>query len=460
MFVFGKAVYCLSSLLLLSRAPSYHCVAADATNESVGQFTVKLHRQRVPVRTASETVSYKSVYSGTIFIGAPKQEFSVVFDTGSGHVVVPSEQCRDKTCRIHRRYDRKSSLHAVDIDSDGTIVLPGTPRDQLTVAYGTGEITGQFISDNLCLSEPSPSSDLALDSASDQDTSLASASQAPMVKEDCLALRIVMATEMTHDPFHSFSFDGVLGLGLEGLALAPEFSFFGQLFAQGRIAESAFGVFLADGDDEQSEICFGGHSPERLQSEIAWSPVALPELGYWQVKINNIRVGNRSFDFCDDGQCRAVVDTGTSLLTVPQALADDLEEELSLHLRNPPRGSDAQGINCRLAQGAPLHFDIDGITVTLDAGDYSRHEENDSEETPLGNNGAAETTCKPSMLAVDMPAPIGPKLFIWGEPVLRKYYTLYDLAQKRIGFGLAAHKQEQVNEVIATSKPLLPPLLL
>jgi len=39
-------------------------------------------------------------------------------------------------------------------------------------------------------------------------------------------------------------------------------------------------------------------------------------------------------------------------------------------------------------------------------------------------------------MTMDLPAPIGPKLFILGEPILRKYYTVYDSsAPPRIGFG-------------------------
>lgn len=443
-------------LLSLSHGLPCTSAASDAAQiaQSPSKFVVKLHRQRVAVLTETDAMAYKSIYFGTIFIGAPKQEFSVVFDTGSGHVVVPSTACKNETCRIHRRYSRKASPHAVDVDYDGTLVVPGQPRDQITVAYGTGEVTGQFIFDSLCLS--SPSSDLVEGVAP---------LEAPRLDDDCLSLRVVMATEMTHDPFHAFSFDGILGLGLEGLAIAPEFSFFGQMMAQGRVAESTFGVFLADSDDEQSEICFGGHSPEHLLSEPEWSPIALPELGYWQVQIRNVRVGNTSFNFCDDGQCRAIVDTGTSVLAVPKDFADELHGKLAKDLHDPPGGS--KGGGCKHALGSLLHFDIDGLTVTLSPADYSRQAialdgESDDAEAPRNNdteNAAADSKCEPTLLPIDMPAPVGPKLFIWGEPVLRKYYTLYDLEKQRIGFGLASHRHEVQDSPVA-KKPLLRPLLL
>jgi hypothetical protein len=138
-----------------------------------------------------------------------------------------------------------------------------------------------------------------------------------------MMIRLVMATDMTHEPFHSFAFDGVLGLGLKDLALAPEFSFFEVMSVQGRAADTMFGVFLADSDEESSEICFGGHAEDK-HTPLKWAPVAMPDLGYWQVQIRSLRVGNKTLDYCNDGQCRAVVDTGTSLLAVPVDFSDTL----------------------------------------------------------------------------------------------------------------------------------------
>lgn len=439
-----------------------------------------------------DTISYKSVYFGTIALGSPvKQHFSVVFDTGSGHVIVPSMMCTSETCRIHRRYDRQASRYAVDVDHDGTRVLPGAPRDQITVAFGTGEVTGQFVNDRFCLGDHTKDEGSPLLGNTSlttsrrlgvNDTGLTGAQR--QAEQSCMDLRVVMATEMTHEPFHAFAFDGVLGLGLDGLALAPEFSFFGQMVAQGKVQEPTFGVFLADSDDEVSELCFGGHQAERVQGSLHWAPISNPELGYWQVPIRAIRIGNRTLDFCNDGTCRAVVDTGTSLLAVPRAFSDELQSELEGPLRDPPAdtfaGSNQEDeVDCRKAEGALLHFDIeggiDGSTLTLEPGDYSRPSiqivDEDAPEADVSDkaadsagDGKPTTKCQPTLMAIDLPEPLGPKLFIMGEPVLRKYYTVYDWQEKRVGFGLAIHASKAHAEAPspAAEKPSLRrrPLLL
>jgi len=369
--------------------------------------TVELHRQRVPVRGPSGEISYKSVYFGTIFLGGPNpQEFSVVFDTGSGQVIVPSESCQSPTCRVHRRYDQRLSTGppaAQDVDYDGTPVDYGGDRDQITVSFGTGEVTGEFVQESLCLGTV----DRVMDSGG-------------KVDDECIWIRVVSATEMTDDPFQAFSFDGVLGLSLAGLALAPEFSFFNMMVQQGKVSEPSFGVFLGDHDGEPSEICFGGRNEERIASDIEWVPVTLPDMGYWQVMVKDILVGNKSLDFCDDGSCRAVVDTGTSLLAVPKVFVSDLQAEI---LHGQPATLPVVA-DCTMAGLPSLTFVLDGMSLHLEGSDYSRMS---------GNH------CRPALMPFEIAEPLGPKLFILGEPVLRKYYTIYNWKQQQVGFGKAKH---------------------
>ncbi|CAL1147914.1 unnamed protein product, partial [Cladocopium goreaui] len=221
------------------------CVHATKNAVEHGPFSVTLRRQVIPLHSEDGVVHHKSAYYGEISVGTPPQPFEVVFDTGSGHLVLPSIMCRSATCLSHRRYRRRASLVAKDIDVDGTPVMPNQARDQITVSYGTGEITGIFVQDKVCLGPKAPApaqkgrvagsaagaSLLQLDRARMQ-------SAAELVEDDeddearpkgvdhgCVDLRLVSATEMTDDPFSSFRFDGVLGLGLPSLSQTMEFNF-------------------------------------------------------------------------------------------------------------------------------------------------------------------------------------------------------------------------------------------
>ena len=129
------------------------------------------------------------------------------------------------------------------------------------------------------------------------------------------------ATEMSSDPFLGFRFDGVMGLSLSGLSETPELNFLNVLSEvlenSHNCGSQSFGVFLASNTREESDIAFGGWNKEHLAEQLSWTPVHDPELGHWIVKVKGLRIDNERLDYCDDGTCKAAVDTGTALLSVP-----------------------------------------------------------------------------------------------------------------------------------------------
>jgi len=159
----------------------------------------------------------------------------------------------------------------------------------------------------------------------------------------------------------------------------------------------------------------------------------MQELGYWQVQVKSVRIGETVLEDCADGGCRAILDTGTSLLGVPRQAARTMHRLLARHVPKDSY-SDASEIDCRRVPGTQIHFDLGGPVVSLAVEDYSR-------PTPFNMTLPGKNTsglfCRSLLLPVDMKPPLGPKVFIWGEPVLRRYYTVYDLDKKQIGFTLA-----------------------
>jgi len=269
-------------------------------------------------------------------------------------------------------------------------------------------------------------------------------------------LRVVLATEMTPDPFSLFAFDGVLGIGLKALTLKEEFSFFGQMVSQHPAMLPRFSVFLALGEDQQSTISFGGHDERRASTELQWAPVAMQELGYWQVSVKSVRMGDQVLEECADGSCRAILDTGTSLLGVPRQASRAMHRHLA---RPVPEESYAQPseIDCRLVAGKQIHFDLGETVVTLNVEDYSRPQPFNI-TNPSNPQESGKLFCRSLLLPVDMAPPLGPKVFIWGEPVLRRYLTVYDLAEKRVGFSVANQEAVVPGTGLTTRSPDEAPL--
>jgi len=393
--------------------------------------TVELRKQYVPVEVNGRPVVHKTAYFGTVYVGYPTpQKFTAVFDTGSAHFFLPSSACGTEACRLHRRYNRSASGSAVDIDHDGSVVdRDATERDQVSLAYGTGEVVGEFVNEVVCLAPPpSPTVETA-------DFGIESV-------KHCTKARVVLAREMTDEPFRKFEFDGVLGLGMEALSLNPAFNFFGQMSGRGTRMPPVFGIYLAQSDDVHSEISFGGHNAAHMAGPIQWVPVTASEHGFWQVKIKRAFVGSQPVPLCEDGGCQAILDSGTSLLGVPSTNSQKFHYLLARKAA-PTTGPDEE-VDCRQAPGPALRFELEheGLQVQLEAEDYSRPA---PMKVPSKTGGVATSVCRASLLPVDMPN-LGSKIFIWGEPVLRRYYTTYDAGEKRIGFAPA--RQPNTKEVL------------
>jgi len=382
--------------------------------------TIPLDKQYVPVVRNEKIVSYKTAYFGKVFLGLPQQQaFNVVFDTGSGHFFLPSARCQTETCMKHSRFNGTASTSAVDLDHQGNAVLPDAKiRDQVNIAYGTGEVTGDFVRETVCLGNRSG---LTVEVAQSEPA--------------CVRIRVITATELTKEPFDSFKFDGVLGMGFDSLAVDPEFSLFGQMAKLNNFKEAMFGYFLSRTDSIASEISFGGHDPRRVGSALQWVPVHKPELGFWQLEVKSVSVAGETLPLCEEGGCIAIADTGTSLLGAPRQVSQKLHWLLARKVPDNPNE-----IDCRGFEGPDLVFELaDGVKLTLGPEDYSRATAMRVLQT---KTNSSQVICRASLLPMDGDEVLGPKAWILGEPALRKYYTAYDWNKQRIGFALAVPPPE------------------
>jgi len=343
--------------------------------------TVKFNSTRAVSSLSSLTgVVHKTAYYGNIEVGHPAQTITVVFDTGSGNLMIPSETCKDRACRNHKRFDAQKSTSVIQIQSDGSTVESGASRDQLTVTFGTGEITGLFMKDDVCIG--------AL----------------------CSPIQFVGAVHETDLPFDSFSFDGVLGLALGEMTQGPKFSLMDQLQEAGQLKDFLFSVFLSDSSSEESEITFGEVKEDHMVGDMFWVPVSRKS-GYWQVGIEDIAIDNKKQSLCAD--CQVAVDTGTSMLAGPSGVIRELRNRLKV------------ASDCSNYDSLPdLGFVVSGQVMNLKPQDY------------VDNNGRS---CMVSLMSLDVPPPNGP-LFIFGDPFLRKFFTAYDRTNRKIGFAVARHR--------------------
>jgi hypothetical protein len=423
-----SSIRCFAFFLLCTSSSSTRQETPEKdVSSNVTTKSIPLQKQYVPHLSNGKLVAYKTAYFGEVNFGTPGQTFTAVFDTGSGHVLIPRSHCTSEACTKHRRYWENQSSTAKSIKHDGTpLTGQEKERDQVVVSFGTGKVTGEFVEDKMCIGDSS----------------------------GCFTMRVVLAMEMTEDPFSHFEFDGVVGLGLDSIRLNPKFSFFGEMIRENPQMAPQFSVFLSRHEDGASTITFGGHDKEKASSSIEWAPIAMPEHGHWQVQIKQIRIGNDVLEECEEGDCRAVVDTGTSLLGVPRLATRNMHRLLARPVKAD--GQDPDSIDCRTVPGHSIDFDLGDTVVSVPVEDYSRPQ---PINMTTSNNGTS-LICRSLLLPTDMGPPLGPKLFILGEPFLRRYMTIYDLEQKRIGFTLARQTEFPIGPPVSIGLPPAGSLLI
>jgi len=399
---------------------------------------VPLVRQRVPSRSTGKFTVLKSVYHGRIKVGG--KVFSTVFDSGSGHLILPGVKCQDKACLKHRQYDTATSSTGTDIDYDGTPVKPGGERDQLTVNFGTGEVTGVFVNEHVCL--PADPRTAGFAEAMDE---LRNESSNPEEAEDmnataCVGSHMIVATAMSDNPFNDFSFDGVFGLALPGLSQTEHFNMATQITKGLTSGRQAFSFYFSE-DPLGSKIYVGGLLRSNLESPLAWVPVKDPEDGYWKVELSSVHISGTPLAMCENG-CHGVADTGTSVLAAPTVVVKQLRESFKkIELRDG---------KCQVPVDNPNGTGT--FSVTMKGGLKLELEPNEFAQPrlPLHSSGFnasdvnASLGCELMLMRLDVPPPLGP-LVILGEPFLTKYTTLFDVENRRLGFARSRHMRAPVD---------------
>ncbi|KAJ0045100.1 hypothetical protein Pint_04086 [Pistacia integerrima] len=196
--------------------------------------------------------NYKDAqYFGEIGVGTPPQNFTVVFDTGSSNLWVPSSF--SDVFQNHPKYKSSSS---------STYKKNGKSAD---IHYGTGAVSGFFSEDHVRVGDL-------------------------VVKDQ----EFIEATKEPGLTFLMAQFDGILGLGFQEISVGHAVPVWYNMVNQGLVSEPVFSFWFNRNADEEEggEIVFGGMDPNHYKGEHTYVPVS--QKGYWQFDMGDVLIDGKT----------------------------------------------------------------------------------------------------------------------------------------------------------------------
>lgn len=390
---------------------------------NVDMLTIPLHRRvrsasKLSALEVSQTGSHdrgngrvqlqeqRHIYSGPLRLGRQDQVLTVVFDTGSANLVVPSASCESRGC--HGRDDRhlfdsRASSSGTFVSSSGESTNYDNAR-HFALTFASGKASGVAFEDSVCLGW-TESGAMGI----------------------CAKQAKFLLAEWESDDFVDFDFDGILGLAPDGpLSAGAGFSIVDELVSEGVLSQRLFAFYLSADDDDASEVSFGGYDTGRVRDNLTWLKVNAGK-GSWEVPVHDISVNgtHQGLRQCTAflGRCVAVLDTGCSGIGLPKGMAGDLATQIGF-----------KGDRFQCADPAivlpNIGFVLDGHNFELSPKDYVEVSPKDPESCRLRFDDVSDSKYS----------------FLLGHPFLQRYYSIYDQDKLQVGLSRTERPSEQKSE--------------
>ncbi|EJD41539.1 acid protease [Auricularia subglabra TFB-10046 SS5] len=315
-----------------------------------------------------------SFYYGAVSVGTPRgQVLNVDIDTGSADLWVQSgcRQCTSKQFQPSKSRTFQQTGQPFSIQYGSGSASGSLGRDTVTIAGQT--VTNQYFG-----LVNNPSSD-----------------------------------------FLGTPSSGLIGMAFSSIASSGQPTFFENLMAQNSAIAPFFSVYLTRKQPSGSQVCLGCYDRTKSTSAITWLPVVSKT--YWTVAMNGALVGRAPVPSA--GGLVAAIDTGTTLIYVPNAFAQQIYAQIpGSYLTD----DGYYAAPCSTLSSTTVKLMFSGQPFTISPVDFN-----------LGRLSAGSSYCAAGILGLGGDFP--DNLVIVGDEFLKTWYSTYDYSNgARVGLSLAS----------------------
>ncbi|ORY37293.1 acid protease [Rhizoclosmatium globosum] len=388
-------------------SPFISGISAAATNST--NSTAVLQTQFQTIQTE---------YWAKMSVGTPSKQFNVLLDTGSFDMWLFGTDCLDRDCRsAQRRYN-------VSASPTGQRLNKKAPK----VTYADGmQYEGDRVSDDI---------------------------QIGSLKLSAFEFTQVTNFSQPWNPDGAANCDGIVGMGLSAKDVPAAPSFAEALMEKKVIANGVFSYFIQV-KEQNGVATFGGYNSSYFQNASippSWIPYMQDDnliTGKIAIPLTTTMVGRNvvesftthssQLDGTPEGNAgAAIIDTGTSQSFVSYELVDEIARQLStnaslqvakIYYSNNDTSQYTYKVDCsakheKSGPTVTLGF-AGGLTLTITAQEYISN--------PQGVPGA--TFCQLQLRG--MKNGYAPGIYLLGNTFLKRYVSIFDYDNQRVGFALA-----------------------
>ena len=389
-----------------------------------------------------------AVYLGTVFMGSPKsQPARVVFDTGSEYLAITSVLCDDETAGNYKfkKYDplsggfvQRDQMHkrcktmAYDMHGSDSNKILSKASSKLT--YGSAKLQGFIWQDYTCI-QPLKGS-----TQNSQELKME-------LKDNKCAFFQFLALYKSQGLGHDS--DGILGLSPHKDMKKKKLHYLWSLKDNGIIdramvsfsitsKEMGEGPYALFGGYNSTQIVGGANGLKTFKNFPNW-------LGTWALEGQGMYYGEKPMQKPgEDTSYPAIIDTGSSQLSIPPDVFDKIRTEWSQALPNLDCTSDKTFCHVKEAcediapKLKPVGFQMSDYVFEINPEQYLYK--------------SSHKKCYFVVHKCRLPGK-NKNLFLIGDAFLKHFYSVYDFDRDTVSLGINSHSEGKVSMYKPGSRP-------